>query len=730
MACIGSLQLPERLDQPWEMSRRTLTSIPRLSSGQQSHKPSFQAVSTTTATGTTTKISTMKATASALQTASDTTSSLLELHLPTAASLEEKERWLQAQLSTFSDSATTDPNEITVTREHFVLVLQDLANQASTVPGCAVRAERWLGRLERLAAAVAEKYNNHYNENHDDSNTDAALSSSSSSSSSLPVSVQALMPDATCYRLVIQAWADSNGEDPNIVVTRARRWLMKHVDSPNVDQRPDTESFNAFLNAVSKGRAHKGARAHSAVIEHAKLAQETLQSMVEDRKALGQVSRIAPDIDSFNYVIRAWTRCRRASEIADRTMEAMRSLEEYQKEYDSSVRPNTKSYGMVLDSLSCRASQKVRHCKDVQNSSLNGLDELDMIENVIQLMHQRGGEIAPTTYIYNIWITAWAHLARIHPQKATAAAERLLRVMIRHADQGDDSLRPDAKSYLLVMRAWRNTKLSHRASRAAWWLDTQWRAFEFDGHCRPTTESYNMVIRMLAESGATEKAEQYFIAMEENDHDVRRDSESFAYIIRAWISAAEESSDIRPLQRAVHWLDVAAELESQESSTGVKTSTEAYCSILGAARKCAPKFPWESVKLAADVFNKMEKSHHVVGPLEYTRLLQVGILSLSRAEQNSARTTFIEQLVEVCSDAGLVSGPLVRAVSNSPIYYDGWTLEESQRMTTKLFGEWPLPRSWSRNVNQKGYAPEPNDLRRTRFYELSSHDEDPYRQWK
>ena len=49
-------------------------------------------------------------------------------------------------------------------------------------------------------------------------------------------------------------------EDPARVVTRAERWLKKHMDSPQEHLRPNTACFNAFLDACTKGRAFKGSK--------------------------------------------------------------------------------------------------------------------------------------------------------------------------------------------------------------------------------------------------------------------------------------------------------------------------------------------------------------------------------------------------------------------------------------------------------------------------------------
>jgi pentatricopeptide repeat protein len=616
-----------------------------------------------------------------------------------------------------------------VKREDFLVVLRLLVEAAAT-PGAAVRAERWLGRLEKLAVA------------HDD---DDELAS-------------ALRPTTECYRLVIATWASAKRESPQIIVARAERWLNKGLDSAVEEQQPDTATWNAFLDAVSKGRAHKGAKALTTVRDHAIQAQETLERMLEDQRQHGSGSRMAPDTDSFNYVMRAWTRCRRATDIADRTMDALRALEDYQRRVDPNVGPNTKSYGMVLDSLSCRAMQKVKafahqnhqHANspspdsyrpgDATDTAENGLDEMEMMEGVLahMLQHQQrqGSRVAmqATTFLYNTIITAWAHLSRVH-EHGPSAAERVLQLMTRYADEGKTAVKPDALSYQLVMRAWNNSGLPHRAQRAAWWLSTQWQDYEFDGDLqrRPTTKCYNAVIRVFADTGEPVKAEEILRELMaggpvEADRVavLEADSESFSFVIKGWAAAATADADLRALKKAVEWLDFVSSLEDKEE--GIKLPGETYRGILAAARACASQSP-ETLQVALDVFRKLMASHHPVDGLEYSRLLQCGILALSRPEQDDVRGQFLQDLFRNAAEAGLVNGPLLRTLANGAIFYDGWTADESWRWTRLLVGEWPLPPNWTRNIKQDGFLPIASDLRRTNFRQKGTHGSNPYG-WK
>lgn len=225
--------------------------------------------------------------------------------------VEEKEAWLRTLLQLNPDLVDT---------EAYLVVLRALAQTKGHPPDAALRAERWLARLEAQ----------------DGSNN--ALCQLTSE----------------CYQRVIETWASAVHEDPVLLVTRAQRWLDK-ILSPPFQQRglADTACLNAFLDACSKGRGLKdvgskvpglkGSGRLDLVRIHAQKAQETVEYMIDHRHKNDLYSTISPDRDSFNYLIRAWTRCRLSLDVADRAMDALRMMEDYQSTVDPAVCPNSKS---------------------------------------------------------------------------------------------------------------------------------------------------------------------------------------------------------------------------------------------------------------------------------------------------------------------------------------------------------------------------------------------------
>lgn len=541
----------------------------------------------------------------------------------------------------------------------YLLVLQNLA--ISRLPDAPLRAERWLMQLE-----------------------------------------QADTPTPDCYEYVIRAWAAASHEDPARVVIRAERWLWKQAT-------PNTACFNAFLDACSLGRGLKTNK--QLVRKHAIKAQETLMYMLRHN--------VPCTVDTFNFVIRAWTRCRSSSDVVERVMEILNLFEKYQRSVNSSVMPNSRSYAMVLDAVAVKIKLKVNklrsnHHDDQSHSdpSENGLEEIKMIEGFLR----EPNELYQNANCYNTLIQAWANAASIHSD-APFQAEQVLQRLVTLQDGISHEKRVDAVSYQLVMRTWLNSGKPNRGTRIRWWLNQLWNEYEFSGRppsLRPTTGLYNIVIRAFSDLGQPNEAEKVFEELHGlSDESLAPNSESYNILIRSWVMLAEKGSE-GALKNAVRWLRVLIEAEKRQVM-GLLTSVDVFTSVLSACRQCAGLSP-SILDLAIEVFDHLRDSHHVVDSLHYSRLLQVGLLALSRSEHDETREAFVKQLFRDCCNDGLVSRPLIQELADGRIYSDGWTADASARMVEELLPDWPLPSSWTRNVRQEGLILRRHHLQRRSYF--------------
>ena len=618
-----------------------------------------------------------------------------------------KETWLGNLLSRSPDSATT---------EDFLVVLRALAQ--SRLPDAAVRADRWMYRLEQHDGFLAT--------------SNAASFKHKKSTVSHPA-----VPNAECYQRVMEAWSDAMSEDPARVVTRAERWLWKHVDSPSLSLRPNTACFNAFLDACTRGRSYRGSKHTTLQRKHAEKAEAVLEYMINRVKQEGPESCMAPDTESFNLVLRGWTRDRRSTRMTECTSRVFQRLEEYHRCHGNDVRPNSKTYHMLMDSISVRAKLKVKNCRSgTVDPHCNGLEEISLLKNMLEFLHeqqQQGNQhLGPTTYAYNMLLSCWANIASMH-DGATTEAEAIRRHMTTLKDQGKTDVGPDATSYLLVLRAWANCNKDNRGARVEWLLSSQWNDFDFtgDANLRPTVDAYNLVIRVWASLHQPQRAEKVLtellnLAAESTDDSrfMRPTSESFALLIRAWTTVANHQGSASALMRAAEWLQTLVKRETT-GDPNLVSSVDLFSSILGAARKCASL---DVLDVAVQVFKLLQKSHHTVEPIHYSRLIQTGLLALSRPENSVVRASFVRHLLQECQEAGLVSSPLLQALANGPVFSDGWTAQESEELLLELFPDWPLPPSWTRNVRQPDLLPQKRDLlRRSNMYRPATHGVDPYK---
>ncbi|KAL7578250.1 hypothetical protein ACA910_012669 [Epithemia clementina (nom. ined.)] len=582
-----------------------------------------------------------------------------------------------------------------VDRQAFLVVLRSLA--VSGAGGAHLRAEKLIRTLEQLAADSAEQ-------NHDN-----------------PQRTAELQPDSECYQRVIEAWANAEKEDIRVSVVRAEKMLQ-------APRQPDTLCLNAFLDLCTKGRGLKTGRTKYMVPKNAQKAESILRSMIADRKERGSQSRIAPNLDSFNFVIRGWTRCRQHPRIVEKTAAVLKRLEQYN--LDPDVRPNIKSYVMLMDALNAHMKQKLENLssKTSDNSDCNGMAEMNALELIIKELHQKELEghtyLAPCTFTYNNLITGWAIMSTKF-QKAPFEAEKVVHKMCVLRNAGHDVAAPDAVSYSLVIRAWLNSSHHTRAPRAAWWLSKLWQDYNMTGDDRllPTTEIYNKVIAAWSLSEQPAMAENCLNELVSHYEklsipSLAPNSTTFSTVIRGWTNFAHNKLSKDALLRAVHWLDVLINLEKEEFA-GIATPEEVFDVILSATSIIAPTNP-DVLDTAVATFEKLQRSNIAPTCRSYSRLLKTGLQALSLPENDRVRDAFVKELIKDCADAGLLGRAVVREIANGDVYESGWTFKESKRLSAELFPEWPLPLSWTRNLYREE-MPDKKDIVRGNFANIRPH---------
>lgn len=626
---------------------------------------------------------------------------------------EDREKWLDNLLA-------SDLNRSDVDAEAYLVAVEGWAK--SRHKAAARRAEDLLIRLER-----------HFDESGKDDR---------------------LRPRVEHYNAVIGAWAGSQ-EDVSIV--RAERWLNKLRAEDDATLCPNTESYNQFLDACSKGHGKR----NDVLRNNAMKAEEVLKEMMTLQEERGQREEctVGPNTESFNYVIRAWTRCRQDMTIAEKVMDVLRLMELYQRTGDAGmVKANTISYCMAIDAHSTAAGLKSQRAlralrkkhgtqkrgnSDDNNITLTdtpadcaGAEDLEKAASILEYMHNLADagdiNVFPTTDAYNTYIGAYARTANELNPKAPLAAEGILRKMMAFRDQALLHIQPDQRSYIQVMRAWGKARRSNSGERAEWWLRNMWTEYEETGNekVRPNLGAYLAVMEAyFLQSNATkleglllELLEHEKTNSTEKDNTLVANTSAFTFVIRGWIRH-EESLSVEDMgygcEKALHWLDLLLDREDQKIPHAA-TSPELYAGIVKAAKDAAmgvktTRVSKRVLKTALEAFSEFRSSRHAVEQNAYAWIMQIGLKALSSPADDAGRQKLIRHLSKACCEDGYVSKNFVNALSNGPIWAEGWTAEESERMTKEVFGDWPMPKSWSRNIRRSGDIPKPIDTRRSRF---------------
>lgn len=500
-------------------------------------------------------------------------------------------------------------------------------------------------------------------------------------------------PDESSYANVLLTWKNAIHEEPTRVIARARQWFEKcHPKSTRV--------HNLYLDILTSGRSWKNARGRNTVLmtQHAETAENLLKSMVEENLA---------NLDSFNFVIRGWNRCRRSVFASERCIHVLRLMERH------NVRPDTRSYGLVMDAIANRAKLRVMQCRDPDGPD-NGMEEIRVLENILESLAN------PNTYVHNILLNCWSNLAPLHPSAPQQAEDIISRLIAEYESTG---VGPDTITFNNVIRCWARSNEPNRGDRIMYWLRKMWRDYEYNGTCMPNVETYNRAIHVWIALKRPDQAEallQELMQLSEK-HPIAPNSETFSHVIRAWLMVANEGSE-GALQAAGAWMNTLLDREKQEDSSNLLFGIDLFSLYLAAARKCAPHAPW-ILKDVTEMLDNVEGSRHKVDSLHYARWLQVGLLALSRQKDDVQRNEFIHTVMVAVKDLGLVSAHVVRALGTGPVYDTGWTMNESDRVFKEIFPYWPIPAMWTRNVTKD--LPSEEDMQRT-SYQIFIHGCDPF----
>jgi hypothetical protein len=494
------------------------------------------------------------------------------------------------------------------------------------------------------------------------------------------ISQMTVEPDDDCYESLLDAWVTSTSDDGEICRLRAERWFREI-------KNPTLITYHKILRIYSKGmiKYHTRARKKEFFLENAKNAEFILQSM-----------KVPPDTEAYNLVIRAWSKVLhdpelRVAKVAD-IFGKMEKL--HQENPHGSVSPNSKTFAMVMECYSELAGFRI------SSKTGTGLNEakhvIDLVKHTHELQLRGFDDVAPGTAIYNILISTWARLSgSIYHPNALAKAEEILKQMM---DSSVESIpQPDQISFSKVIQAWTNSKSDQAGEKALYWLQELKKYYIESGKNESIkTSIYNSV--MLALKQNPRKVEEIFRELEDNRYKGVKPvpiSESYSILIHAWAKY--------DIQRAYTWLQEVIEHESKnlEGTPAVVTVPDEFNVLL---RNAAANCSLGNTFLALEVLEHYRHSRHPVNVDAYVCIMKCLIYCsefLSQHQNLYPEETYQLKILKVLDDCvsdGLVSGPLVKFISSSPVFRVGYTSGLKEVIKERLFAVCPMPGEWTRNV--------------------------------
>ena len=256
-------------------------------------------------------------------------------------------------------------------------------------------------------------------------------------------------------------WAGQRAEDTlNYILELA-------IKRKNTDVRPNIVTFNSVMAAWARS-GHPKAGEKAANILH----------KLDELHKMGFLKEIVPDRITYNTLISAHAK----SEALDSAVDANRVFKELQRIYeetrDENLKPNIISYATLLNAWA--------------NSEAVGAPERaeEILRRMLDENREDPTKPKPNTACFNEVLYAWA---RNYDRVSAERAELFFELM---EDMQDSDIKPDSRSYNLVLLAFANSPQGNSAMRAKEFLDRMG-----NSDIAPDGVSYNTLISAFTKKG-------------------------------------------------------------------------------------------------------------------------------------------------------------------------------------------------------------------------------------
>eukprot|EP00816_Leptocylindrus_hargravesii_P011185 CAMPEP_0196824550 /NCGR_PEP_ID=MMETSP1362-20130617/92296_1 /TAXON_ID=163516 /ORGANISM="Leptocylindrus danicus, Strain CCMP1856" /LENGTH=613 /DNA_ID=CAMNT_0042204847 /DNA_START=288 /DNA_END=2129 /DNA_ORIENTATION=- len=513
-----------------------------------------------------------------------------------------------------------------------------------------------------------------------------------------------LQPDVNSYNAVIKAWAFSKEHNSAV---RAERWFHRIRE---VNGQPNTESYNLLLKSLSRARGKSASIRESNALK----AEQLLQEMQSAKQSI-----IQPTTDSFNSAMYAWVKCGGdIANVGEKVLKLLQDMEERAAMSASAVRPNTVSYTIAMNAFSTSAAFKQRRINRGNYHEEDVLEDVRKAESILNYMHDLHNagvsDVVPDTQAHNSLISAWAKVSNEvndSPLKAEAAFRR----MIELEEEGHPYIAPDRISYNTVINAWLRTKSLNGAQRAEWLLRRMWERYEVaekesgpNTAVFPDVETYNGVLKSwsLHDADKTEELLRELLDYElKGFGECTANTDSFAICISSFARFAHNSAQWTQCDGCQRALALLSELIKREKSgvPGCITNLSQYNSVMRTVA-FSQSSSVDVLDVAFQTFRMLKSSRHEPDNITYKHFVRAIIKS---CHVQKTKKNLLHGIIKMCCEDGQLCQGIINFITHGPFEENGgWiSAQDAETLTVSLFGDWPVPKNWSRNLKIRDLAP-------------------------
>eukprot|EP00814_Leptocylindrus_danicus_P013369 CAMPEP_0116004138 /NCGR_PEP_ID=MMETSP0321-20121206/434_1 /TAXON_ID=163516 /ORGANISM="Leptocylindrus danicus var. danicus, Strain B650" /LENGTH=400 /DNA_ID=CAMNT_0003472403 /DNA_START=1 /DNA_END=1205 /DNA_ORIENTATION=- len=363
----------------------------------------------------------------------------------------------------------------------------------------------------------------------------------------------------------------------------------------------------------------------------------------------------------------------------------------------SAVRPNTVSYTIAMNAFSTSAA--------FNNDILHDVRKVESILNYMHDLHNAGvSDVVPDTQAHNSLISAWAKISNEvndSPLKAEAAFRR----MIELEEEGHPHVAVDRISYNTVINAWLRTKSLNGAKELSGCCDECGSVIRQQKKNQaavfPDVETYNGVLKSwsLHDADKTEELLRELLDYElKGFNECTANTDSFAICISSFARFVHNSAQWTRGDGCQRALALLSELIKREKSgvPGCITNLSQYNSVMRTVA-FSQSSSVDVLDVAFQTFSMLKSSRHEPDNITYKHFVRAIIKS---CHVQKTKKDLLRGIIKMCCEDGQLCQGIINFITRGHFEENGGWIsgQDAETLTVSLFGDWPVPKNWSRNL--------------------------------